>query len=37
PYTTNQQRLDALPVFLHRYNHTRPHTAIGNRPPASRL
>jgi transposase InsO family protein len=37
PYTTNQERLDALPVFLDRYNHARPHTAIGNKPPASRL
>jgi transposase InsO family protein len=37
PYTTNQARLDDLPTFLHRYNHARPHTAIGNRPPASRL
>lgn len=37
PYTTNQQRLDALPNFLQRYNNDRPHTAIGNRPPASRL
>jgi transposase InsO family protein len=37
PYTTNQARLDALPYFLDRYNHARPHTAIGNRPPASHL
>ena len=37
PYTTNQQRLDALPAFLQRYNYARPHTGIGNRPPASRL
>jgi transposase InsO family protein len=37
PYTTNHERLDALPTFLQRYNHARPHTAIGNRPPASRL
>jgi transposase InsO family protein len=37
PYTTNQERLDALPSFLQRYNYARPHTAIGNRPPASRL
>lgn len=37
PYTTNQARLDALPAFLQRYNHDRPHTAIGNKPPASRL
>jgi transposase InsO family protein len=37
PYWTNQERLDALPLFLQRYNYDRPHTAIGNRPPASRL
>jgi transposase InsO family protein len=36
-YTTNQQRLDTLPAFLDRYNYARPHTAIGNQPPASRL
>jgi transposase InsO family protein len=37
PYKTNQERLNALSDFLQRYNHARPHTAIGNRPPASRL
>jgi transposase InsO family protein len=37
PYTTNQARLEDLTAFLQRYNHQRPHTAIGNRPPASRL
>jgi transposase InsO family protein len=37
PYTSNQARLDDLNAFLQRYNHRRPHTAIGNRPPASRL
>jgi len=37
PYTTNQERLDVLPIFLDRYNYHRPHTAIGNKPPASRL
>jgi transposase InsO family protein len=37
PYTTNQERLDGLPTFLDRYNYARPHTAIGNKPPASRL
>ena len=37
PYTSNQERLDALQSFLHDYNFARPHTAIGNRPPASRL
>ncbi len=37
PYSSNQERLAALPAFLQRYNYTRPHTAIGNKPPASRL
>jgi transposase InsO family protein len=37
PYTTNEERLADLPVFLNRYNYARPHTAIGNKPPASRL
>jgi transposase InsO family protein len=37
PYTSNHQRLAELPLFVQRYNHLRPHTAIGNRPPASRL
>ena len=36
-YTTNQERLAALQPFLDDYNFVRPHTAIGNRPPASRL
>lgn len=37
PYNTNQERLDALSYFLETYNYARPHTAIGNRPPALRL
>lgn len=37
PYQSNAERLDALPGFLKDYNYTRPHTSIGNRPPASRL
>jgi len=37
PYTSNQERRDALPPFLDHYNYARPHTAIGNKPPASRL
>ena len=37
PYASNQERLDALPLFVHLYNHHRPHTGIGNRPPSSRL
>ena len=30
-------RRNALPNWLHEYNHHRPHTAIGNLPPISRL
>ena len=36
-YRTNGDRLRALPYWLRRYNHRRPHTALGGRPPASRL
>jgi transposase InsO family protein len=36
-YTTNAERLAALQPFLNDYNFVRPHTAIGNQPPASRL
>lgn len=37
PYYSNAERLNALPVFLADYNYARPHTSIGNLPPASRL
>lgn len=37
PYQSNAERLDALPSFLKDYNYARPHTSIGNKPPASRL
>jgi transposase InsO family protein len=37
PYSSNQDRFDSLQPFVHRYNHHRPHTAIGNNPPAARL
>ncbi|WP_148666449.1 integrase core domain-containing protein, partial [Cryobacterium aureum] len=30
-------RRNALPAWIHEYNHHRPHTAIGNHPPISRL
>jgi transposase InsO family protein len=33
PYTTNQARADALPVFVDFYNRQRPHTALGGRSP----
>jgi len=37
PYASNAARLRALVAFVDAYNHTRPHTALSNRPPASRL
>jgi transposase InsO family protein len=33
PYRLNQERLDALPVFVDFYNRARPHTALGGRSP----
>jgi transposase InsO family protein len=36
-YPTEQARRDALPAWLHHYNHHRPHTAIGKTPPITRL
>lgn len=36
-YTTEQERRDALPAWLHSYNHHRPHSACGNQPPITRL
>jgi transposase InsO family protein len=36
-YDTDQQRRDALPGWLHFYNHHRPHSAIGGQPPITRL
>jgi transposase InsO family protein len=37
PYSSEADRLAALQPFLDDYNFARPHTAIGNQPPASRL
>lgn len=37
PYLSNAERIAALEPFLDDYNYARPHTAIGNLPPASRL
>jgi transposase InsO family protein len=37
PYQSSQQRLEALPRWLHFYNHHRPHAALGRLPPASRV
>jgi transposase InsO family protein len=36
-YTSNSARLRALPVWVAFYNRRRPHTALGGRPPLSRL
>ncbi len=37
PYATSQQRLEALPRWLHYYNHHQPHASLGRLPPASRV
>jgi transposase InsO family protein len=36
-YRSESARRAALPSWLHTYNHHRPHTALGRRPPASRV
>jgi len=36
-YRSNAERLAALPIFLEEYNGDRPHTALGGRPPLSRI
>ncbi|MCO7195267.1 integrase core domain-containing protein, partial [Pseudonocardia sp. McavD-2-B] len=35
--TSNDERAAALPDWLHTYNHHRCHTAIGGRPPITRV
>jgi transposase InsO family protein len=37
PFHTNQDRADALPTWLHTYNHHRSHTAISGNPPITRV
>jgi transposase InsO family protein len=37
PFTSNQDRADALPEWLHTYNHHRGHTALAGQPPISRI
>ena len=37
PFTSNDERAAALPVWLHTYNHHRCHTAIGGQPPITRV
>jgi transposase InsO family protein len=36
-YQSNEERLAALEAFIIDYNYSRPHSGIGNHPPASRL
>ena len=36
-YSSHRHRNQALPHWLHHYNHRRPHSAIGNRSPISRV
>lgn len=35
PYSSDEERTAALADFLNTYNHDRPHSALGNKPPAS--
>jgi transposase InsO family protein len=37
PYPSETARREALPTWLHTYNHHRGHTALGGHPPASRV
>jgi transposase InsO family protein len=37
PFTSSAERTAALPDWLHTYNHHRSHTALGGRPPISRV
>lgn len=37
PYPNSGLRNAALPRWLHRYNHMRPHASLGRQPPISRL
>jgi transposase InsO family protein len=36
-YASEEERRAALRAWLHEYNHHRPHTACGNKPPITRL
>jgi transposase InsO family protein len=37
PFTSSQDRADALPLWLHTYNHHRAHTALAGQPPITRV
>lgn len=36
-YTSDTERCDDFPIWLHTYNHHRGHTALGGQPPATRV
>lgn len=36
-YTSDAERCQEFPIWLHNYNHHRGHTALGGQPPASRV
>jgi len=37
PYLSESERVEAFDLFLHLYNHHRSHTALGGKPPISRV
>ena len=37
PYDSESERKEAFDLFLHLYNHHRSHTALGGKPPISRV
>jgi transposase len=37
PYTSEAERRNAYPHWIHTYNHHRGHTALGGKPPATRV
>jgi transposase InsO family protein len=37
PFTSSSERAEALPGWLHTYNHHRTHTALGGHPPINRI
>ncbi len=37
PFSSGQERAEALPGWLHTYNHHRAHTSLGGHPPISRI
>jgi transposase InsO family protein len=37
PFTSGEDRAQALPIWLHTYNYHRTHTALGGQPPISRV